>query len=137
MSLRQWSKHWQHRRALLMIRSDNVGALVLFGQLNSKATANGVIAREAALDFGNSSFSPRMAEQVPGVTNITCDCLSRIHQPGGKYKVPEKLRTVPRATLLLGTKRGGSQFHHRSVPLRMASEKVGELERFGISSWKL
>ncbi len=99
VSLRQWTKHWQHRRALLKIRSDNVGALVLFGQLNSKATPNGIIAREAALDFGNSSFRPRMAEHVPGVTNITCDCLSRIHQPGGKYNIPESLRMVPRADL--------------------------------------
>ena len=120
VSLRQWSKHWQHRRAMLLIRSDNVGALVLFGQLNSKATSNGIIAREAALDFGNSSFSPRTAEHVPGVTNVTCDSLSRIYQPGGKYRVPEKLRTVPRADLAI---RDETWWKSVSPPLRSASHK--------------
>ena len=119
VSLRQWTKHWQHRRALLKIRSDNVGALVLFGQLNSKATPNGIIAREAALDFGNSSFGPRMAEHVPGVTNITCDCLSRLHQPGGKYNIPESLRMVPRADLRI---RDRLWWKSVSPPLRSASQ---------------
>lgn len=117
VSLRQWSRYWQRRRASLLIRSDNIGALVLFGQLNSKATSNGIIAREAALDFGNSSFSPRIAEHVPGVTNVTCDCLIRIHQPGGKYKVPEKLT---RSDLAIRDK---TWWKSVSPPLRPASHK--------------
>eukprot|EP00435_Cladocopium_sp_Y103_P069516 s60_g33.t1 len=97
IALRHWSDKWQNKRSLPTTRSDNIGALVLFGQLSSHSDRNGLIAREAALDLGESTFRPQVVEHVPGVTNQTTDALSRMHQPGHTAQLPTVLVGVPRS----------------------------------------
>lgn len=99
VALRHWSSRWQDRQSKLCIKNDNVGALVLLGQLESHSAINSIIAREAALDIGVSSFRPQVAQHIPGITNKTCDYLSRIYQPGHKGEFPKILHNVPRGNL--------------------------------------
>lgn len=95
--LRTWSKWWMQARITLSIRSDNMGALILFSRMKTSSSRNGIIAREFALDLGNAAFSPDIVQHIPGFTNITCDALSRL--PSGKYSVPGHLTNIPRARL--------------------------------------
>ena len=97
IAMRHWAKAWQNKRCTLTIRSDNIGALVLLGRLDSKSPRNNLIAREAALDMGESTFKPQVAEHIPGISNITADLLSRIYQPGSTAKLPTILAGVPRS----------------------------------------
>ncbi len=99
VALRHWKSRWQNKNAVLHIRGDNVGALTLFGQLTTHSSTNSIIAREAALDIGMTTFKPRVVEHVPGITNITCDALSRMRQPGKGILLPENLKDIPRASL--------------------------------------
>ena len=97
VALREWGHIWRNRTVKLGIRNDNVGALVLLGQLETKSQRNAVIAREASLDIGMSSFGPQVVEHIPGISNITCDVLSRIFQPGFDWNsFPKCLQNVPR-----------------------------------------
>ena len=57
IALRVWSRFWQGQRAVLQIRSDNVGALSLFAFLRSSSTQLRTIAAEFALDLGKAEFS--------------------------------------------------------------------------------
>lgn len=104
IALRQWAPSWKDRRSHFSIRSDNTGALVLLGRLKVHSPTNNIIAREAALDIGVSSYGPEIAEHIPGITNKTCDFLSRIFQPGDDESWPSLLAHVPRAQLSPRTK---------------------------------
>lgn len=104
VALRCWKSKWQNKNAVLHIRGDNVGALTLFGQLTTHSSVNSIIAREAALDIGMTTFKPRVVEHVPGVTNVTCDSLSRLRQPGKEISLPDTLKDVPRASLEVRSK---------------------------------
>ena len=99
VAMRHWASYWQNKQSILCIRNDNVGALVLLGQLGTHSAINNIIAKEAALDIGISSFRPKAAMHIPGITNKTCDYLSRIHQPGHKEDWPKALQSVPRGKL--------------------------------------
>jgi hypothetical protein len=100
VALREWAPVWRNKTAQLAIRNDNVGALVLLGQLETKSPKNSVLAREAALDVGMSSYRPQIVEHIPGITNVTCDNLSRMFQPGyDPDTFPLILRNVPRKTI--------------------------------------
>ena len=99
ISMRHWARHWQNKQATLSIKNDNVGALILLGQLGTHSAINNIIAKEAALDVGISSFRPKAAHHIPGMTNKTCDHLSRIYQPGHKEDWPKALQSVPRGKL--------------------------------------
>ena len=97
IAMRHWATRWKNRRFTLTIRSDNIGALVLLWRLDSKSPRNNLIAREAALDMGESAFRPQIAEHIPGISNITTDVLSRLHQFGSPAKLPTVLVGVPRS----------------------------------------
>ena len=99
VALRLWSKHWQQTRVELAIRSDNIGALVLFSRMKTSSVRNSIVAREFALDLGNASFSPDVVQHIPGFTNTICDSLSRLPLDG--YSVPGCLKGVPRAKVII------------------------------------
>lgn len=100
IALRQWSAVWRDKKSCLSIRSDNVGALVLLGRLSTHSSVNNIIAKEAALDIGCSSFGPRVSEHIPGISNQTCDHLSRMWQPGHDSSPPTSVANIPRANLV-------------------------------------
>ena len=116
VAMRHWSHHWQNRQASLSIRNDNVGALVLLGQLGTHSATNNIIAKEAALDIGISSFRPKAAHHIPGITNKTCDHLSRIHQPGHQEDLPKALQSVPRGKLAIRDKGWWKSIHPPCLP---------------------
>ena len=47
-----------------------------------------------ALDIAWSNFTPHVAEHVPGVANVICDMLSRLHQPNKAFVLPDELAYV-------------------------------------------
>eukprot|EP00435_Cladocopium_sp_Y103_P040827 s1627_g11.t1 len=96
VALRIWKPHWMSARAFLALRSDNVGALTLFGRLKTSSRSNSIIAREFSLDLGDSSFAPQVTEHIPGFSNVICDQLSRIFDPTAQYSIPGCLHGVPR-----------------------------------------
>ena len=96
VALRTWKPHWMFARTVLALRSDNIGALMLFGKLKTKSSRNSVIAREFALDLGDASFAPQIVEHVPGFSNTICDNLSRLTDPTGHYRIPGCLENSPR-----------------------------------------
>jgi len=96
VALRTWKPHWMFARTVLALRSDNIGALMLFGKLKTKSSRNSVIAREFALDLGDASFAPQIVEHVPGFSNTICDNLSRLTDPTGHYRTPGCLENSPR-----------------------------------------
>ena len=57
-----------------------------------------IIARELALEFGDSAFRPRVVIHKPGITNVTCDALSRLYMPQPKLK-PKWLDKVEETTV--------------------------------------
>ncbi len=53
-----------------------------------------LIARELALEVAEAAYRPLLAEHIPGAANVAADALSRLHAPGGHYKLPGELRTL-------------------------------------------
>ena len=82
IALRLWCAHWQGQRAVLQVRSDNVGALNLFSVLKGSSKALTLIASEFAIDLGHAEFRPDLLTHLPGVTNQICDVLSRRPKQG-------------------------------------------------------
>ena len=99
VALRVWARHWQHRRITLALRSDNIGALVLLSRLKTTSSRNALIAREFALDLGDASFKPDIAEHIPGFANKCCDALSRLCDPTFDNDTPPLLANVRRVDL--------------------------------------
>ena len=95
VALRAWSTHWISQQTSLTIKSDNVSALVMAARL--KVTSSQLIARELAMTLSEASFMPRHVVHVPGVMNVWADALSRLDAPGGSYRIPAPLVSVPRA----------------------------------------
>ena len=54
--------------------------------------ANNIIAREVAMIYATAAFQPRVVEHLPGITNVAADALSRLHEPGANYSIPESLQ---------------------------------------------
>ena len=79
--LRAWTGYWQRPGTLLEISADNVTALNVADSLKSSGPAIGLIAREIALLFGNSTHRPVWRTHIPGISNKLADKLSRRHQP--------------------------------------------------------
>ena len=100
IALRLWKRWWHSSKALLKIRSDNVGALTLLGRLGTHSPANSLIAREAALDLADSSFAPYISEHISGVSNMLSDALSRLQQPGHPEARAQVAHTSPRPELV-------------------------------------
>ena len=108
IALRLWASHWQQDRVCLGLRNDNVGALILLGQLTTRSPRNSLIAREMALDLGIAAFKPTLTEHVPGVTNQVCDMVSREQQPGHMFVFPPCCGGYPGPPCLFVLKVGGN-----------------------------
>ena len=77
VALRCWSQWWMDKRVRLTVRGDNVAALQLILQLKAAGSGTSLIARELALDVALSTYTPAVAEHIPGLANVTADKLSR------------------------------------------------------------
>ena len=97
VALRLWAQEWMHRRTILQIKTDNVGALTLASQLKGKK-GRGIIAREIALIYSESCYEPRRLTHVPGVVNCVPDALSRLVDPSGNYTLPTQLANLTPTT---------------------------------------
>ena len=70
-----------------------MAALALAAKLKASGS-RGLIARELALLYSESSFEPRWTVHLPGVLNVIPDALSRLTDPSGKYEIPAALASV-------------------------------------------
>jgi hypothetical protein len=96
VALRAWKDVWANKRVILQITSDNVTALEVVNTLRGKSRNLNIIARELAMLFGDSAFRPKIAQHAPGITNVVCNTLSRLHQPSSGKLFPEFLDKVIR-----------------------------------------
>ena len=94
VAFRVWLPVIRSKKVVLTLTSDNTSALAMSAKL--KITASTLIARELALTLCEASFQPRFIEHLPGVMNGHADSLSRLFQPGGRYKIPEALAACKR-----------------------------------------
>ena len=99
VALRAWKEHWFDKCFCLTTKSDSVSALTLLSKLKASGSGPNMVARELALDLGDSAFKPSQFIHTPGVANVLSDRLSRICQPDSSYAVPETLRDVPRTSV--------------------------------------
>ena len=90
IALRLWSQYWQGQRAVLQIRSDNIGALSLFAFLKGSSSPLRTIAAEFALDLGKAEYRPDLITHIPGITNVICDVLSRRYDPHKEFYIPSQ-----------------------------------------------
>ena len=113
ISLRLWSRHWQGQRAVLQIRSDNIGALSFFAFLKGSSQSLRMIAAEFALDLGKAEYRPDLITHIPGITNVICDVLSRRYDPNKQFYIPTQLSkakaVVPPPRLQSSL--GGARYH--------------------------
>ena len=98
ISLRLWKDHWQGKRAKLHIRADNIGSLTVLTTLKGGSKQLTLIAREYALDLGQAEWKPDVATHIPGISNVTCDGLSRLQDPNKSMKIPSCLMNAKRMT---------------------------------------
>ena len=63
----------------------------MLAKMQPKSKSLGVVARELALDLADATYALDFAQHVAGITNGIADSLSRKHQPGKHYTVPEFL----------------------------------------------
>ena len=82
IALRLWSGRWKKKRVVLTVRSDSVSALVILLKFKTKGVMPGLIAREIALDVGESVYRPQVISHLPGIMNVVADKLSRFAQTG-------------------------------------------------------
>jgi len=99
VALRVWHTQWSQARAVLKVRSDSVAALTITLKLKTTGHGTGIVAREMALDVAYALYAPHISEHVPGVSNVTCDMLSRKFQPGATYVVPSALAAAKETVL--------------------------------------
>ena len=91
IALRLWRRFWQGQRAVLHIRSDSLGALHLFSFLEGSSRALTLIASEFALELGKAESRPDLISHIPGITNVSCDMLSRRFDPNKVFQLPLQL----------------------------------------------
>ena len=82
VACRVWKTHWQHLRARLSIRADNMIALAMVAYFKARGPGVARIAREIALEIAGAEFGPDVVAHLPGVANGAADSLSRRFQPG-------------------------------------------------------
>ena len=100
VALRLWKHYYRSHRAVLSVRSDNVGALTVVASLKGTGTALGLVARELALDLGDCEYFPQLVSHISGVANTLADVLSRRFDPTKQpWSVPVQLRSIPEASV--------------------------------------
>ena len=115
VALRHWRGRWEHARAHLQVKSDNLAALTTLASLKAKAlnTNFNLIARELALDLGHVVYTPSFIAHTPGVSNVLPDWLSPVTQPSRSEPLPTALAHV---TVEEPTPRSSSYFLAAPLP---------------------
>ena len=98
VALRLYRSRWKQKRIRLVVRGDSYCMLSLLLKLRppTSSPSLGLIAREIALDISESVYTPDLATHVPGMSNTFPDALSREHEPGKQFVLPDALLHVPR-----------------------------------------
>ena len=96
VALREWAPVWTDRRVQISVRSDNTAALSMVCKMQPHSDQMGIIARELALDIGQSSVAPDECQHIAGIANTAADHLSRMYEPGRAKALPSYLEKVPR-----------------------------------------
>ena len=81
VAMRLWGNHEDARKVRLVVRGDNVGALMLLIKMRPSSPQQAIIARELALITVRTAFPPRVVH-TPGIAHKLADSLSRMHDPG-------------------------------------------------------
>ena len=97
VALRAWKDVWQTGRFSIIIRSDNITALVMALRLKSPPGGAKRIAKELALDLTFATWIPLIVEHIPGISNALADILSRRRDPAHEetWRLPRVLERVP------------------------------------------
>ena len=81
-----FAAHWQKDKVILNIGADNMTAHVIrlnmVDKFKSSTPDINLIAREIALEFGDSTHRPMRRLHISGIAIKAADVLSRQHQPG-------------------------------------------------------
>ena len=91
VSLRAWKAIWQKPRVILTVSSDNMTSLHLVDNFKASGPSINLIAREVALEYGDSTHRPSRRSHCPGVANKLADTLSRRYQPQKTFALPQEL----------------------------------------------
>ena len=83
-ALRTWQHIIDTKRVSLVVRGDNVGALILLVKMRPKTARLAIIARELALLTARAAFPPDV-EHTPGLAHQVADGLSRMYDPHSDY----------------------------------------------------
>ena len=94
-----WKSEWTKEGCLLAIYADNVTALTMADSFKGSSPAVNTLARELALEFGDSTHRPAHRKHLPGVCNKVADELSRRLQPGVRFRVPDLLKNIKKTEL--------------------------------------
>lgn len=88
-----------------------MGVLTLLMKMRPtyKSWGQTMIARELALEFGCSSYKPRIFQHIAGVAYDWADALSRLRQPDKKVNIPRRDRPPARTAAYYATFSTASQ----------------------------
>ena len=78
----------QGRKAQLLAKGDNVGALTLALKLGSSQPILNGLGAELALTLEVFDMDEVLTAHIPGKLNVKADTLSRVETPGGPANVP-------------------------------------------------
>ena len=94
VAMRLWKPYWFNKRVRLTVKSDSVAGLSALFKLQSHGDGPSLVARELALDFAKSTYTPAIVERLPGTANTIADLLSRLGTASQKGPLPDVLRGV-------------------------------------------
>ena len=99
IALRVWSRHWKRDGIILALSADNMTSLHLADSFKASSPAVNLIAREVALEIGDSRYRPSIRDHLPGIANKIADALSRKFCPDKAFTLPECLKNVTEVTV--------------------------------------
>ena len=99
VALRAWAPHWKKDGIVLALSSDNMTSLHVADSFKASSTAVNLLAREIALEIGDSKHRPAIRDHLPGVANKVADVLSRKFCPAVTFTLPTCLKNIPETTV--------------------------------------
>ena len=97
LAIRVWLPEYRDEKLKLVILSDSKATLAVVGKERSKSARLNTIAREKSLDLAQNSQGLELQTcHVAGTENQWADALSRVHEPGQAYTVPNELAHLRR-----------------------------------------
>ena len=124
VAVRLWLNLWCARRVRLILRSDNVGVMFIYSAVKGRGEGMNLIAREYALDIRECSYEPDVIDDIPSITNIIADLLSRRTDP--VYLKNESLpQFLSNAKHIAPQTRPPSWWRYLSIPGFATRQKFG------------